>query len=205
MPLPPLLYCATSNPGKLAEFRVAAPPGLHIVPAGLFDCPETGRTFEENAVQKALCYAAHVGAAVFADDSGLEVDSLGGEPGVHSARYAGPQATDEQNRALLLENLRRRSLSGTRSAARFVCVLALAQPQRLLATFHGVAEGVILDAPRGEGGFGYDPLFYFPPLGATFAEISSEQKLLHSHRGKAFRALLEWLRRTGLPAFPSGR
>lgn len=188
-----VLYCATSNPGKLGEFQRAAPPDVRIAPAGPFDCPETGSSFEENAVQKALCYARHVGDVVFADDSGLEVDELGGEPGIRSARYAGPEAGDEQNRALLLEKLRPFS----RPAARFVCVLALAQPGRLLATFHGVVEGAILEAPRGTGGFGYDPLFYFPPLGRTFAEITSEEKFAHSHRGKAFRALVEWIQARG--------
>ncbi|MBI3666318.1 MAG: non-canonical purine NTP pyrophosphatase [Acidobacteria bacterium] len=192
------LCCTTANPGKLAEFRLAAPPELQIAATGPFDCPETGRSFEENAIQKALCYARHVNALLFADDSGLEVDALGGEPGIRSARYAGPLATDEQNRALLIENLRR--VSGAFPScprARFVCVVALALPGRLLATFRGQAEGNIIDAPRGAGGFGYDPLFYFPPLGRTFAELDPEEKFLHSHRGQAFRAMLEWLRKHG--------
>ena len=189
-----VIHCATSNPGKLQEFRLAAPAGIRIVPAGPLDCPETGRSFEENAVQKALCYAAHIGDLVFADDSGLEVDALGGEPGIRSARYAGPDATDEQNRAVLVEKLRAAGIvPGKRPGARFTCVIALAQPGRLLATFHGAVEGEILSAPLGAGGFGYDPLFYFPPLGLTFAQMSSEEKLAHSHRGKAFRAMLEWL------------
>ena len=186
-----LIYCATTNPGKLAEFQLAAPPDLSIVPAGRFDCPETGRTFEENAIQKALCYARHVQGLTLADDSGLEIEELGGEPGVHSARYAGPGASDEQNRALLVEKLR--ALRG-RPRGRFVCVIALAWPERLQATFRGIAEGEILDAPRGSGGFGYDPLFYFPPLGRTFAELTAEEKLAHSHRGKAFRTMVEWLK-----------
>lgn len=189
-----VIRCATSNPGKLAEFRLAASPDLEILPAGPFDCPETGSTFEENAVQKALCYAAHTQDLVFADDSGLEVDALRGEPGIHSARYAGPGASDEQNRARLLDNLRAAG-APPRPAARFVCVIAVALPGRLLATFHGVAEGEILDAPRGAGGFGYDPLFYFPSLGRTFAELSGEEKLAWSHRGRAFRQMLTWLRR----------
>ena len=184
---------ATSNPGKLAEFRLAAPPDLEILPAGVFDCPEIGDSFEENAAQKALSYAGQVQDLVFADDSGLEVDALGGKPGIHSARYAGPGASDEQNRARLLENLR---AAGTPPcpSARFVCVIAVALPGRLLAKFHGVAEGEILDAPRGAGGFGYDPLFYFHPLGRTFAELSGEQKVAWSHRGRAFREMLTWLR-----------
>ena len=172
---------------------MAAPPDLEIVPAGPWDCPETGSTFEENAAQKALCYAGHVQRLVFADDSGLEVEALGGEPGIHSARYAGPQSSDEQNRARLLEELR---LAGAppQPGARFVCVIALALPGRLLATFHGTAAGRILEAPRGAGGFGYDPLFYFPPLGRTFAELGGGEKLAWSHRGRAFRQMLTWLR-----------
>ena len=187
--MPRRLYCATSNRGKLAEFQAAAPPELEIVATGSHDCPETGASFEANAAQKALCYAAAVQDLVFADDSGLVVDALEGEPGVHSARFAGPNATDQQNNALLLERL-----AGFRlPAARFVCAIALALPGRVLATFHGTAEGVVLEAPRGQSGFGYDPLFYFPPLSCTFAELSPEQKFAHSHRGQAFRALLRWL------------
>jgi len=192
--MPPLVFCATSNPGKLKEFRQAAPAALRILPLGGLDGPETGASFEENAVQKALCGAARAGQLVFADDSGLEVEPLHGAPGIRSARYAGAQATDEQNRSLLLENLRPFLGAHTsRPRARFVCVLAVALPRRLLATFYGIAEGEILEAPQGAGGFGYDPLFYFPPLGMTFAQMSSEEKLAHSHRGKAFRALLRWL------------
>jgi XTP/dITP diphosphohydrolase len=163
---------------------------VEILPAGPFDCPETGHTYEENAVQKALCYARHIGAPAFADDSGLEVDLLGGAPGVDSARYAGPGASDAQNRARLL-----RELAGRRSPARFVCVIALAAPGRRPATFRGVVEGVVLDHERGAGGFGYDPLFFYPPLGRTFAELPAEEKFSVSHRGRAFRALLAALRR----------
>ena len=187
--MPVALYCVTGNPGKLAEFRHAAPQGLELLAAGALDCPETGASFEQNAVQKALYYADHLQATVFADDSGLEVDALGGAPGIRSARYAGPGTTDEDNRRLLVENLR----GVERPRARFVCVLALAHPGRLVATFRGSAEGEILDAPRGAGGFGYDALFFYPLLGRTFAELTPEEKLAHSHRGKAFRALLAWL------------
>ncbi len=189
-----ILHCATSNAGKLAEFGQAAPAGMEIVAAGPFDCPETGASFEDNAVQKALCYAAHLGELVLADDSGLEVEVLRGEPGIHSARYAGAGATDEQNRSLLLRNLRGLP---PRPAARFVCALALARPGQLLATFNGTATGYILAEPRGSGGFGYDPLFFFPPLGRTFAELEPQEKWQHSHRGKAFRVMLEWLQMGG--------
>ena len=195
-----VIYCATSNPGKLAEFRMAAPPGLCIETAGPFDCPETGSSFEENAIAKALCYAERIRSLVFADDSGLVVDELGGAPGIHSARYAGEGASDEENRRRLLQNLKQRS--GSRWPARFVCVIALALPGRLLGTFHGAVEGQILDAPAGSGGFGYDPLFYFPPLGRTFAEMTGEEKTAHSHRGQAFRALLNWLDRGPAPGIP---
>lgn len=192
--MPPLLFCATSNAGKLAEFQAAAPPALRIAAAGPFDCPETGDSFEENASQKALCYARHMTELVFADDSGLEVGLLGGAPGIHSARYAGPHATDQQNRARLLDDLRRAGAGpGSRPRARFVCVLALARAGRLLSTFRGSADGEILEAPRGDGGFGYDPLFFFPPLQATFAEIDNHRKFACSHRGNAFRSLLAWL------------
>ena len=183
------LHCATGNPGKLAEFREAAPAGLEIVAAGPLDCPETGATYRDNAVQKALCYARRLGELVFADDSGLEVEALEGAPGIHSARFAGPGATDEANRCLLLERLRGR----VQPRARFVCAIALARPGEVLAAFDGAAEGEILEAPRGSSGFGYDPLFYFPRLGRTFAELSPREKFAHSHRGQAFRALLAWL------------
>ncbi len=189
------LYCATSNPGKLAEFRLAAPPEIEIAAAGPFDRPETGNTFEQNAIQKALCYARRLEGLVFADDSGLEVEELGGEPGIRSARYASEGASDEANRRALLERLAGRP---HRPRARFVCVIALAEAQRLLGTFRGIVEGDIVSEPVGSGGFGYDPLFYFPPLGRTFAQLTPEEKLAHSHRGKAFRAMLEWIR-TALP------
>jgi XTP/dITP diphosphohydrolase len=191
------LYCATTNPGKLREFRLAAErlgharfeiaplPGLgEIQPA-----EETGRTFEENAVQKALHYGAHAPGLLFADDSGLEVVALANAPGVESARFAGPGATDEANNRLLLEKLR----GVNARAGRFVCVIALAEKGRLLRTFRGEVDGRILDAPRGPGGFGYDPLFYYPPFGHSFGEISAERKLLVSHRGRALAEMMEWL------------
>lgn len=182
------LYAATSNPAKLAEFRQGAPAGIEIVAAGPVDCPETGTSFEENARQKALCYAAAVGDLVFADDSGLEVDLLGGAPGIYSARYAGENAGDAENRARLL-----RELGGKQAPARFVCVIAAARPGEVLATFRGEVEGVILESERGELGFGYDPLFYYPPLGRTFAEMAAEEKFACSHRGQAFREMAKKL------------
>lgn len=188
------VYCATGNPGKLREFRLAAErfaveilelPDFKHLPA----CEETGRTFEENAILKARYYGRHAPGLLFADDSGLEVDALDGQPGVISARYAGPGATDAMNNALLLGNMRGRD----NRSARFVCVIALANRGELIRTFRGVVEGEILDAPRGAEGFGYDPLFYFPPYGRSFGEVSADEKMAVSHRGKALTALFRYL------------
>jgi XTP/dITP diphosphohydrolase len=188
------LYCATSNAGKLREFRLAASEVCTIEPVpGLSDIgppDETGATFEANAVQKALYYAQYVDGYLFAEDSGLEVDALGGEPGVYSARYAGANATDEQNNALLLERLGGR----TDRSARFVCTIALVRGERVLSTFRGTVEGEILHEPCGLHGFGYDPLFYYPPFGCSFGEVPGEQKQTVSHRGAALRKLLEYVR-----------
>lgn len=188
------LFCATGNRGKLAEFQLAARRhGIEIDPIPSFRdvpaCDETGATFEENAILKARHYAPHATGMVFADDSGLVVDSLDGAPGVYSARYSGPQATDESNNRLLLENLRGKP----DRAARFVCVIAVVEAGRLLGTFHGSVEGVVLDAPRGTAGFGYDPLFYYAPFQCTFGEAAEERKFQVSHRGNAFRAMLSYL------------
>lgn len=191
------LYCATTNPGKLREFRLAAEKfghaGLEIRPLAnmrsIAAPEETGRTFEENAVLKALYYSAHAPGLLFADDSGLQTDALAGAPGVESARFAGPQATDEANNNLLIEKLRG---ADTRTG-RFVCVIALAEKGKLVRTFRGVVEGSILEEPRGPNGFGYDPLFWYPPFGSTFGEASAESKLLVSHRGRALKEMLDWL------------
>jgi XTP/dITP diphosphohydrolase len=185
------LYCATGNPGKLREFRLAAEhasvhldllPGFHVLPRAV----ESGSTFEDNAVLKALHYAPHAPGLLFADDSGLEVDALGGDPGVRSARFAGPDATDVGNNRLLLERL----TDAPSRTARFVCVIALADGERLIGTYRGAVEGWIVDAPRGSEGFGYDPLFYYEPFGCTLGEVAAERKLQVSHRGKALRAML---------------
>ena len=150
---------------------------------------ETGSTFEENAIQKALYYGAHTPGWLFVDDSGLEVDVLGGEPGVYSARYAGPGATDEANNALLIERLR----GLTDRGAQFVCVIALAHAGQLVKTFRGVVRGRILGTPRGTNGFGYDPLFFHEPFGCTFGEAATEAKMQVSHRAQALRQMLSWL------------
>ena len=188
------VYCATGNPGKLREFRLAAERfGVEIAELPDFKdfpaCEETGRTFEENAVLKARYYGQHAPGRLFADDSGLEVDALDGRPGVVSARYAGPGATDAMNNALLLGNLR----GHEDRRARFVCVIALVNRGELIRTFRGVVEGEILEEARGTEGFGYDPLFYFPPYGRSFGEISVEEKMAVSHRGKALTGLFRYL------------
>jgi len=188
------LFCATGNPGKLREFRLAAQVlGIDIEPlAGIKSLvapEETGVTFEENARLKAEYYSRFSPGPLFADDSGLEVDALGGQPGVYSARFAGPNATDEANNRLLLERLG----DTPNRSARFVCAIALAEGGQARRTFRGVVEGEILTAPRGPGGFGYDPLFYYPPFGCSFGEVEGEKKFAVSHRGNALRALLGYL------------
>jgi XTP/dITP diphosphohydrolase len=191
-----LLYLASGNPGKLREFRNAASTrGVTVEAVPRFSelppCVEDGSTFEENARKKALHYSHFTHGPVFSDDSGLSVDALGGAPGFHSARYSGPDATDATNNAKLLNELMR--VRAHDRTAHYVCIIALAREGKLRATFEGRADGLILDMPRGEGGFGYDPYFLFPSLGKTFAEITAEEKFAVSHRGAAFRRLLEAL------------
>ncbi len=188
------VYCATGNPGKLREFRLAAEvAGIQVesVPglAGMVPCEETGATFEANARLKAEYYGAHAPGPLFADDSGLEVDALGGAPGVRSARFAGPEASDQANNRLLLESLR----GAANRRARFVCVIALFEAGRVAGTFRGEVEGEILEEPRGPHGFGYDPLFFYPPFGCSFGEAAPGRKLTVSHRGAALRALFRRL------------
>jgi XTP/dITP diphosphohydrolase len=149
---------------------------------------ESAPTFAENAAGKALHYSRLREGLMFADDSGLVVPALDGGPGVHSARYAGPQATNSQRIAKLLNEMS--SLTGDQREAYFVCAIALAKQGRAIAIVTDRVEGKILEAPRGFGGFGYDPVFYFPALQKTFAELAAEEKNQHSHRGKAFLKLL---------------
>jgi XTP/dITP diphosphohydrolase len=188
------IWCATGNPGKLREFRLAGELlGIDVEPlVDLKSIPapeEKGATFEENAGLKAAYYSRFASGALFADDSGLEVDALSGEPGVRSARFAGTHATDEANNRLLLERL-----GGERNrAGRFVCVIALADGGEVRQTFRGEVEGEILREARGPGGFGYDPLFYYPPFGCSFGEVDGPKKFEVSHRGKALRELLKYL------------
>ena len=187
-----IVHCATSNKGKLKEFQLAAPDfDVRQLPRPVPPPDETGSTFEANAALKALYYGAFAdGYHLFADDSGLEVDALGGAPGVHSARYAGPEATDADNNAVLLQRL----TGVTDRRARFVCVIALVKDGKLVRTFRGSVEGRILDAPRGSGGFGYDPLFYYEPFGCTFGEAPIGDKMLVSHRAQALEAMFTFLR-----------
>jgi len=188
---PKIIYCATSNPGKLREFQLAAPDfDVRALPKSVPPPAEHGDTFEANAIEKALAYGCHIDGYLFADDSGLEVDALDGAPGVHSARYAGENATDAANNALLLERLR----GVENRAARFVCVIALVLDGKLVKTFRGAVEGRIIDQARGSGGFGYDPLFYCPTFGCTFGEASIEQKMQVSHRAQALAAMFTYLR-----------
>ena len=202
------ILIATSNAGKLRDFTGAAlAHGVEIAGIANFSSLpqviEDGLTFEANARKKAEEYSRYVpGEIVLADDSGLEIDALDGAPGVHSARYAAPDLHNKQpheaeantddgaNNARVLRELR--NVPAGRRTARFVCVLAAARDGRTLAIFRGTAEGVILDAPRGKNGFGYDPLFYFPQIKKTFAELTAEEKSAYSHRGAAFRKFLEW-------------
>src|ERR1700730_924841 len=197
------ILIATSNPGKLRDFYgAAAPYAIEIASVPHFSflptVVEDGQTFEANARKKAELYSLHVpGAMVLADDSGLEVDALGGAPGVHSARYsaiephrAESNTDDEANNARLIRELK--DLPLEKRSGRFVCVLVAARDGKTLQVFRGVAEGTILTAPRGSNGFGYDPLFYFPQIGKTFAELTTEEKATHSHRVAAFRSFLAW-------------
>jgi XTP/dITP diphosphohydrolase len=199
------ILIATSNPGKIRDFAGAASVhGIDVAPlpnfASLPSVIEDGATFEANARKKAEAYSRHAaGELVIADDSGLEVDALGGAPGVHSARYAADEphtaetnTDDEANNAKLVREIHR--VPPQKRIARFVCWIAAAREGKTLAVFEGKAEGMIIEQPRGSYGFGYDPLFYFPSIGKTFAELSPEDKANYSHRGAAFVALLEWCR-----------
>jgi XTP/dITP diphosphohydrolase len=190
-----LLYACSSNPGKLREFTAQLPitSGFDIRPlprlSELLPPEEDGATYEENAALKAVYYSRYTDELVFADDSGLEVNALDGAPGIHSARFAGPQATSAQNNAMLLAKLN--DVADRR--ARFVTAISLARAGRQLHTTVGAAEGEILVEPRGALGFGYDALFLFPPLGKTFAELEDGEKFAVSARGHAFRNLLDWI------------
>ncbi|HEU5366974.1 MAG TPA: RdgB/HAM1 family non-canonical purine NTP pyrophosphatase, partial [Ktedonobacterales bacterium] len=183
-----VLLLATTNPGKLREYReifTELPFRLTTLDEqGIdLDVEETGATFAENALLKARAYAQASGLLTLADDSGLEIDALGGEPGVYSARWPTADTTYPERFKLIFERLA--DLSPERRTARFRCVIALARPDGWHEMVEGTVEGIIADAPRGANGFGYDPIFYVPALGATTAELSPEEKHRISHRGRA--------------------
>lgn len=185
------LLLATANRGKVAEIK-ALLDHLPLEIVSLEDYPqlqlppETGTTFVENAVLKAEFASRASGTMALADDSGLEVEALGGEPGIYSARYAGINGDDAANNSLLLTRLEQ---AAPGRQARFHCALALAVPGEKTRVVEASCPGLILEAPRGEGGFGYDPLFYYPPLQRTFAQLNAAEKNRVSHRGKALRCL----------------
>jgi XTP/dITP diphosphohydrolase len=192
------LYVGTKNKDKLREIEeilLGLPLELHALPDDAPDVDETGATLEENSKKKALEYAAFVKAPVIADDTGLFVDALDGAPGIKAARYAGEKATYADNRKKLQKALE--GVPAPRRSARFRCVIALARPGAVIGTFEGQVEGRIVEAPRGGGTFGYDPLFLVPELGKTLAELASAEKNRHSHRARALErakpALLELL------------
>jgi non-canonical purine NTP pyrophosphatase (RdgB/HAM1 family) len=193
---------ASSNPGKVAEFRELAGRCAHplrIDPLPDFDrlptFEESAETFAENAAGKALHYSRGVSEYVLADDSGLVVPALGGEPGVRSSRYAGPECDAGRNIVKLLAALEGKT--GAEREARFVCVLALARGGRALAVVSASVDGTTLEAPRGSGGFGYDPVFYYQAAGKTFAELPAGEKNRVSHRGRAFEKLAAFLGEAG--------
>jgi XTP/dITP diphosphohydrolase len=197
-----LLVLATRNAGKTREIREY----LGDFPVEIKNLDDFGRipsveedgaTFDENAYKKASFTAKILGLPALADDSGLEVEALGGAPGVHSARYAGQSATDAENNAKLLRKMEGK----TNRAAAFTCVISIAVPSGAALTYEARCEGLIAEVPAGENGFGYDPLFYCPPLNRTFAQLSAEEKNRVSHRGKAlaelkeeFEKVLIWIR-----------
>jgi XTP/dITP diphosphohydrolase len=200
---------ATTNTGKLRELkRILGDAGLDIVGLDVMGLDqlqspeetetldiETGSTFAENALLKARYYHARTGLPTIADDSGLEVDALSGAPGIYSARYAGPEATDHDRVEKVLGELK--GVEAARRGARFVCAAAIRwnAGERV---FVDEARGRLLTEPRGEGGFGYDPIFYYEPHGKTFAELTEEEKATAGHRGRAFHHLTQWLKESGL-------
>jgi XTP/dITP diphosphohydrolase len=205
-----LLVLATTNQNKVREFRqFLSEFPVTVKSLGDFGplpgVIEDGSTFDENAYKKAHHYAKVLGIPAIADDSGLVVDALSGAPGVRSARYAGEDASDQDNCRKLLAEMEGQ---GNRKAS-FVCVLSIAVPSGPALTYEARCDGTILDAPRGSNGFGYDPLFYYEPYGKTFAEISMEEKNKVSHRGKVlselsgeFDKVLKWLEQRTIEEMP---
>jgi XTP/dITP diphosphohydrolase len=194
------LLLATTNPGKLREIRgILAGVPVELISLdqhpGVEEPEETGATFAENARLKALYYAAQTGVPAVADDSGLAIDAMDGAPGVHSARWHGDHYPTKF--AMIRRELAARGL--TTSTARFVAQIAVAHEGRILFEASGVVEGEIAPEPRGTHGFGYDPIFFYPPYGCTLAEVEGAKKAAISHRGQAFRQLRDWLLHSNLP------
>jgi XTP/dITP diphosphohydrolase len=193
----PNLLLATNNRGKAAEYRqLLAGCGWELVTPGdlglSLGAEETGDTYEDNATMKALEAAQVGGLHALADDSGLEVDALGGEPGPRAARFGGEGTTYQEKMALLLERLQ--GVPPSERGCRFVCVIAIADPQGGVRLCRGECEGLVAEAPQGEGGFGYDPIFYLRERGLTMAQLSAEEKNAISHRGRAARIACEILK-----------
>ena len=192
------LLLATHNPHKVREFSQLLGKNFKLFDLTAFPeiaiPKETGATFEENAILKAKTASPNLPNLVIADDSGLEVDALGGAPGIFSARYAGQNASDAENVSKLLHALSALKISRDMRLARFRCLIALARNGKVLGTFEGVVEGTIVDPPRGSGGFGYDPVFQPKGSKQTFAEMAAEMKNEISHRARAIAALREGLR-----------
>ncbi len=188
------LLVSTRNAHKISEIRAILGPGFEVSDLSVLpDMPEvdeTGTTFEENATLKAVAASLLFEGWVIADDSGLEVDALGGAPGVYSSRYAGPRAVDADNNVLLLKNLA--GVRGRERSARFRCVIALARAGRKLAAFSDEVEGVIVNLHKGGGGFGYDPLFVPEGYCETFGQLPAEVKNTLSHRARALAKLRDW-------------
>jgi XTP/dITP diphosphohydrolase len=193
------LLVATTNQGKLREIRellrdvpvdLASLNDIEEVPAP----EETGETFAENARLKARYYAAHAGLPTVAEDSGLVIDALDGEPGIHSARFLRPDATYPERFAEISRRLAERPTAPR--GARFVCALAVVDAGDVVFEATGIIEGEVADTPSGDRGFGYDPIFFYPPYGTTLAEVMQDAKLAVAHRGQAFRQLADWLRET---------
>lgn len=196
--IPDKILIATTNQGKIEEIRnlVKGLPAVFLSLSEVPDIPEVvedGTTFEENALKKARTVAQSTGMATLADDSGLCVDALNGRPGVHSARYAGEDASDEDKYRRILAEMQ--DVPDSQRSARFECALALVAPDGEERLFRGVCKGLITRAPRGSSGFGYDPIFYFEDAGCTFAEMDRESKNQVSHRGRALRQFAEFLRK----------
>jgi XTP/dITP diphosphohydrolase len=191
------LVLATRNAHKTREVQRILGPGFTVSDLashpGIPEVVENGKSFQDNATLKAIAISKRLPGFVVADDSGLEVDALGGAPGIYSARYAGDGATDQANIEKLLVELRSRRCARHECSARFRCVLGLAREGELLTTFEGIVEGRIVDPPRGQGGFGYDPVFLPNGFTKTFGEFAAEEKDRVSHRARALAKLRTWL------------